>query len=122
VSGLPCNLVAVDYLDNGIEFTSVVLDQWAYWNGATLAFSRPGKPTDNAAIESFNSRLRAECLNENWFVSVSDAQEKLDAWRRDYNTHRPHSSLGNLTLKEFRELQEKHLGSAQFRQVLAPTG
>lgn len=81
-------------VDNGPEFTSKALDQWAYWNHVTLDFSRPGKPTDNALIESFNGRLRAECLNESWFLSLDDAQEKLDAWRTDYNEHRPHSALG----------------------------
>ncbi|BEQ14169.1 transposase [Desulfoferula mesophila] len=84
-------------VDNGSEFTSKVLDQWAYWNKVELDFSRPGKPTDNPFIESFNGRLREECLNENWFVSVVDAQDKLDTWRLDYNQHRPHSSLGNMT-------------------------
>jgi putative transposase len=88
-------------VDNGTEFTSVVMDQWAYWHGVVLDFTRPGKPTDNAFIEAFNSRLRQECLNENWFLSLADAQEKVEAWRRDYNGDRPHSSLGNLTPEEF---------------------
>ena len=88
-------------VDHGTEFTSIVLDQWAYWNKVTLDFSRPGKPTDNAFIESFNSRFRQECLNEHWFLSVADAQERADAWRQDYNQKRPHSSLGNLTPQEF---------------------
>jgi putative transposase len=88
-------------VDNGSEFTSKVLDQWVYANGVTLDFSRPGKPTDNALIESFNGRLRQECLNENWFLSLADAIEKLAAWRKDYNDHRPHSALGNLAPSEF---------------------
>jgi putative transposase len=83
-------------VDNGPEFISRDLDLWAYWNGVKLDFSRPGKPTDNAFIESFNARLRMECLNEHWFLSVEDAQQKLDHWRRDYNEQRPHSSLGNV--------------------------
>lgn len=83
-------------VDNGPEFISRDLDLWAYWNGVKLDFSRPGKPTDNAFIESFNAKLRLECLNEHWFLSLEDAQEKIDAWRRDYNEQRPHSSLGNL--------------------------
>jgi len=83
-------------VDNGSEFTSKALDQWAYANRLALDFSRPGKPTDNALIESFNGRLRAECLNENWFLSLEDAKEKIEAWRIDYNEHRPHSALGNL--------------------------
>ena len=83
-------------VDNGPEFTSKVLDQWAYSNGVTLDFSRPGKPTDNAFIESFNGSVRAECLNENWFLSLDDATENIEAWRVDFNEHRPPSDLGNL--------------------------
>ena len=67
----------------------------------TLDFSRPGKPTDNAYIESFNRRVRSECLNENWFLTLKDADEKIEAWRTDYNEHRPHSALGNLAPREF---------------------
>jgi len=88
-------------VDNGPEFISKDLDLWAYWNQVKLDFIRPGKPTDNAYIESFNGKLRKECLNENWFLSLKDAQEKIDAWKQDYNTHRPHSSLGNQTPSEF---------------------
>ena len=82
-------------LDNGPEFISKELDLWAYGNGVTLDFSRPGKPTDNAFIESFNGQLRKECLNTHWFLSLTDAQEKVDRWRKDYNEVRPHGSLGN---------------------------
>ncbi len=88
-------------VDNGTEFTSKVVDRWAYENQVVLDFSRPGKPTDNAFIESFNGSARAECLNENWFLSLEDAQEKIEAWRVDYNDHRPHSALGNLAPREF---------------------
>ena len=88
-------------VDNGPEFTSKILDQWAYASKVTLDFSRPGKPTDNAFIESFNGRIRAECLNENWFLSIDDARQKIEAWRQDYNNHRPHSALGNLAPGEF---------------------
>jgi putative transposase len=109
-------------VDNGTEFTSVVMDQWAYWNKVTLDFTRPGKPTDNATIESFNSRLRQECLNEHWFLSVADAQEKLDAWRIDYNENRPHSSLGNLTPEEFVRLQERGREISQPEASLCQTG
>ena len=109
-------------VDNGTEFTSAVLDQWAYWNKVTLDFSRPGKPTDNAMIESFNSRLRQECLNEHWFLSVADAQEKLDAWRMDYNGHRPHSSLGNLSPEEFVRLQESEQDRVQPEAILCLSG
>jgi len=95
-------------VDNGPEFTSKSLDQWAYAHGVELDFIRPGKPTDNATIESFNGKLRTECLNQNWFLSLDDAQEKLDAWRLDYNRHRPHSALGNLAPDEFAETCRKN--------------
>ena len=88
-------------VDNGPEFTSKALDHWAYTNGIKLDFSRPGKPTDNALIESFNGRLRQECLNESWFLSLDDAREKVESWRNDYNHERPHSALGNLAPSEF---------------------
>ena len=88
-------------VDNGPEFISKALDLWAYANGVTLDFSRPGKPTDNAFIESFNGRLRDECLNANWFLSLDDARSKIEAWRRDYNEVRPHTSLGWMTQAEF---------------------
>ncbi len=82
-------------VDQGSEFVSRDLDLWAYQNDVTLDFSRPGKPTDNAFIEAFNGRLRAECLNTHWFLSVTDAREKLECWRRDYNEVRPHGAIGN---------------------------
>ena len=88
-------------MDNGPEFTSEALDQWAYQNGVGLDFSRPGKPTDNTMVEAFNARLRAECLNENWFLSLADASEKVEAWRRHYIAERPHGALGNLAPKTF---------------------
>jgi putative transposase len=88
-------------VDNGPEFISKALDRWAYENGVTLDFSRPGKPTDNAFVESFNGRLRDECLNTHWFLSLEDARAKIDAWRRDYNESRPHTSLGWLTPIEY---------------------
>jgi len=66
-----------------------------------LDFSRPGKPTDNAYIESFNGRFRQECLNEHWFLSLDDARDKVEAWRRDYNEERPHSALGNAAPEEY---------------------
>ena len=100
-------------VDNGTEFTSKALDQWAYANSVQLDFSRPGKPTDNALIESFNGRLRAECLNENWFLSLEDAEEKIGAWRTDYNEHRPHSALGNLAPKEFASSCQACLNAVQ---------
>lgn len=82
-------------VDQGSEFISRNLDLWAYANDVTLDFSRPGKPTDNAFIEAFNGRLRAECLNAHWFLTLADAQEKLEAWRRYYNEERPHGAIGN---------------------------
>lgn len=91
-------------VDNGPEFISRDLDCWAYWNKVKLDFSRPGKPTDNAFIESFNARFRLECLNEHWFLTLDDAREKIESWRRDYNEQRPHSSLGNVTPAEFARL------------------
>ena len=88
-------------VDNGTEFTSKILDQWAYLNGVELDFIRPGKPTENGLIESFNGRVREECLNENWFLSIEDAREKIEAWRQHYNHDRPHRALGTLSPAEF---------------------
>ena len=88
-------------VDNGPEFASRLLDQWAYLNKVELDFSRPGKPTDNALIEAFNSRLRQECLNASWFLSMADARQRIEAWRSEYNEDRPHSALGNVTPSAF---------------------
>jgi putative transposase len=90
-------------VDNGTEFTSKKLDQWAYLNGVELDFSRPGKPTDNALIEAFNGRFREECLNQSWFLSLEDAREKIESWRQEYNSTRPHGALGNLAPEVFAE-------------------
>ena len=84
-------------VDNGPEFIRKALDLRAYLNGVTLDFSRPGKPTDNAFIESFNGSFRAECLNASWFLSLEDARSRCEAWRIDYNEVRPHSSIGHKT-------------------------
>jgi len=81
-------------VDQGSEFISRDLDLWAYANGVTLDFSRPGKPTDNAFIEAFNGRFRAECLNAHWFMSLEDAREKMEDWRKYYNEVRPHGAIG----------------------------
>ena len=97
--GVPARLQC----DNGSEFISKVLDRWAYDHGVVMDFSRPGKPTDNALVESFNGTLRDECLNINWFLSMEDAREKIERWRVDYNEFRPHSSLGDLTPQQFAE-------------------
>lgn len=87
--------------DNGSEFISKSLDKWAHEHGVTMDFSRPGKPTDNPFIESFNGSVRDECLNIHWFLSLEDAQDKIDNWRREYNHERTHSSLNDMTPAEF---------------------
>jgi len=97
LAGLPEVVVS----DNGPEFTSRALDAWAYRNGVELRFIQPGKPNQNAFAESFIGKFRDECLNEHWFSSLADAREKLEAWRVDYNTQRPHSSLDDATPSEF---------------------
>ena len=84
-------------VDQGSEFVSRDLDLWAYAHNVTLDFSRPGKPTDNAFIEAFNSKVRSECLNAHWFMSLDDARSKLEDWRRYYNEERPHSGIGQMT-------------------------
>jgi putative transposase len=92
-TGLPTTLV----MDNGPEFSGRTLDTWAYARGVQLRFIRPGKPIENASVESFNGKFRDECLNEHWFLSVADARGTIEAWRVDDNTVRPHGSLGQLT-------------------------
>jgi putative transposase len=99
IHGLPRTIVC----DNGSEFTSLALDQWAHRRAVALHFIEPGKPVQNAFAESFNGRLRDECLNEHWFVSLSDAQHTIEAWRIDYNEVRPHSSLKDQTPAAFAE-------------------
>lgn len=98
--GLP-NIITVD---NGPEFAGKALDAWAYQHGIRLHFIRPGKPVENAYIESFNGRFRDECLNENLFRTLDEARHIIEAWRIDYNRIRPHSALGNLTPEEFASL------------------
>jgi putative transposase len=88
-------------VDNGPEFISVVLDAWAWENQVALHFINRGKPTQNGHIESFNGKLRDECLYTNWFTSLHDAQRRIELWRRDYNEVRPHSSLNYLTPIEY---------------------
>lgn len=105
--GLPATIS----VDHGTEFTSRALDAWAEARGVHLHFIRPGKPNDNAFIESFNSRLRDECLNEHWFRTIADAQVLIERWRSEYNTENPHSSLGNLPPAEF---------AAQFHTPMNP--
>jgi putative transposase len=95
--GLPKRIAC----DNGSEFAGGQMDLWAYTNKVTIDFSRRGKPTDNAIVESFNGRFREECLNTHWFESLEDAKEKIDGWRWDYNERRPHRSLQGLTPREY---------------------
>jgi len=89
-------------MDNGPELTSKVLDAWAYRNGVELRFIQPGKPVQNAYVESFNGKFRDECLNEHWFLSLNEARTVIEDWRQDYNQFRPHSSLDDLTPEQYR--------------------
>lgn len=99
--GVPGRLRA----DNGPEFAGRMLDLWAYWNGVTLDFSRPGKPTDNAFIASFHGRLRDECPNPHWFLCLDEVKDRTERWRVEYNRERPHSALGNLAPEAFASQQ-----------------
>jgi len=102
-------------VDNGTEFYSKAMDRWAYLRGVELEFIRPGRPVENAYIESFNGRLRDECLNMHLFFSIEDAQNKLDSWRDDYNHVRPHGSLDGQTPIAVRKAQ------AELRSPTAPS-
>ena len=97
VHGLPKSI----RVDNVPEFISKDLDLWAWMKGVTLDFSRPGKPTDNGFVESFNGQVRAECIDQNWFLTLDDARSKCEAYRREYNEGRPHSAIGNKTPMAF---------------------
>jgi len=97
VRGLPLSIT----VDHGPEFEGQVLDAWAYEHGVQLNFIRPGKPVENAYIESFNGRFRDECLNEHWFLTMAQARRVIESWRIEYNTERPHSSLKDLTPEQF---------------------
>jgi len=97
VRGLPERLVS----DNGPEFTGQAVDSWAYQHGVHWQFIEPGKPVQNAYVESFNGKFRDECLNEHWFERLEQARTIAEDWRRDYNEVRPHSALGNRTPREF---------------------
>ena len=92
--------------DDGSEFISKEIDRWAYEKKVTLDFSRPGKPTDNPYIESFNGKFRDECLSTNWFLDMEDAQQKIEDWKWEYNHFRPHSALDDLSPQEFIKLHE----------------
>ena len=89
--------------DNASEFAGKMLDKWVYKRGIRIDFSRPGTPMDTATVESFNGRLRQECLNENWFMSLEDTRCKIEAWRVHYNQRHPHSALGWMTPSEVAE-------------------
>ena len=95
--GLPRSIV----LDNGPEFAGKALDLWAHQHGVALQFIRPGKPVENAFVESFNGKFRDECLSVSWFTSLADAQRAIEAWRQDYNECRPHTALARRTPAEF---------------------
>jgi putative transposase len=88
-------------VDNGPEFTGQALDQWAYAHGVTLDFIDPGKPMQNGYLESFNGKLRDECLNLHWFGSLPEARRIIERWKEEYNTERPHSALGDRTPAEY---------------------
>lgn len=105
--GLP----QVIQVDNGPEFVSKALDEWARRHQVTLAFSRPGTLTDNPFIEAFNGRFRKECLDQHWFTSLAEARSVIAAWREDYNTVRPHTALANLTPAAYKaqELAKRRL-------------
>lgn len=89
------------FVDNGSEFSGRLMDLWAYHHGVQIDFSRPGKPTDNCFVETFNGSLRDECLNVHWFESLEDARVKIEAWRIDYNDTRPHQGLKEMTPTEY---------------------
>jgi putative transposase len=94
-------------VDNGPEFTSKALDLWAHEHGGRLDFIRPGKPTDNCFIESFNGRFRDECLDAHMFTSLTEARKTIEVWQQDYNTLRPHSSLGGMSPEEYRSASKE---------------
>jgi putative transposase len=112
-------------VDNGSEFISKHFDRWAYENNIALGYSRPGKPADNSFIESFNISFRDECLNVNWFMSLEDAEEKIETWRYDYNHLRPHGWLNNMTPIEYIKSRPKstsisvrNIGESHLRLIL----
>jgi putative transposase len=109
-------------VDNGSEFAGKVMDRWAYENGVELDFSRRGTPTDNAVVESFNGRLRQECLNEHGFLSLADARSKISEWRTFYNDDRPHTALAWKTPAEFARECGAQMNSQAPKQVGISTG
>ena len=113
--GIPMSIT----VDNGSEFASRAMDAWAYRHGTHLDFIRPGKPVENGYIESFNGRLRDECLNVNLFFSLEDTREKLEVWRQDYNQARPHSALGDEAPKAFAAAWSKSASLGSLLEVLS---
>ena len=107
-------------VDHGSEFTSQGLDRWAYGRGVRLHFIAPGKPEQNAYVESFNGKFRDECLNEHWFGDLREAREKIETWRQDYNQRRPHSGLGYQTPEEFAAQAAARRASPPTPVVLPP--
>jgi putative transposase len=101
--GVPDEII----LDNGPELAGKAVDQWAYERGVRLRFIEPGKPIQNAFVESFQGRLRDECLDRHWFIGLCDARHTVEAWRQDYNRARPHSALGYRPPEEFRRAFEE---------------
>ncbi|RUF71809.1 transposase, partial [Pseudomonas aeruginosa] len=108
--------------DQGPEFTGKALDQWAYQRDIKLKLIQPGKPTQNAFIESFNGKFRDECLNEHWFCSLAEARIRIAAWRRNYNEHRPHSAIGNLTPAEFAASWRTHQQQLKQEKLISTPG
>ena len=106
-------------LDNGPEFSGTVLDAWAGQHGVRLHFIQPGKPVQNAFIESFNGKFRDECLNEHWFLTFQEAQVVIEAWRREYNEERTHSTIGDMTPLEFINNHHNRTQTAQEPASLA---
>jgi len=109
-------------VDNGPEFTSRALDQWAYENHVELSFIRPGRPVENCFIESFNGKFRDECLNLHWFTTLDDARAAIEEWRFDYNHFRPHSSLGGKPPVEFAEQSGLRPTTSTSVLIAPPTG
>jgi len=91
------------FVDDGSEFSGRLFDLWAYHHKTQIDFSRPGKPTDNCFVETFNGSLRDECLNVHWFETIDEANAKIEAWRVEYNESRPHQGLDELTPIEYAE-------------------
>ncbi len=113
------DLPEVITVDNGSEFTSKAFDLWAFKNNVKISFIQPGKPVQNAYIESFNGKFREECLNDNAFVSLENARQIIENWRRDYNSERPHSSLNDMTPEEFVYSCNRHHETENTNQNLA---